>query len=360
MRKAIRKDKGNPALYSYVFDICYERYPTDRKGAAAALELAILSKDISEENKLIFLRRKMLFFQEHGDISRVRDAVEQLHVAEDRMRQVKAEEQRKKEEEEKEIAFLRSEAYKHIQEAQAKQELEAYPVPEPKTAATSTSTQKAVPIDFEDQSSNHGNNGPIRAQIVQEGTSVSEAINKEGPELPYQKVAPPQELIVDSSTYGYGSKHPDQKIMEHMAQKEYEKLEAIGYPEHIKDTDEDRKYLRMQTKLKHSLKDPQFCVQPSSSYSVIPVGGPPKRRCDPPAPGELELKPPRAMAILPVPATAPCVNVPDWFIKEGGELCISESGLGFSVLRYWPHFVTEVGNDVSKNSSFFIVGLHKT
>lgn len=53
------------------------------------------------------------------------------------------------------------------------------------------------------------------------------------------------------------------------------------------------------------------------------------------------------MAILPVASTAPCVNIPDWFIKEGGELCLSESRLGFSILRYWPHFVTEEGNDVS-------------
>lgn len=60
----------------------------------------------------------------------------------------------------------------------------------------------------------------------------------------------------------------------------------------------------------------------------------------------LFFQPPRAMAILPVPSTAPCVNVPDWFIKEGGELCISESRLGFSTLRYWPHFLTEIGNEV--------------
>lgn len=297
MRKAIRKDKGNPALYSYVFDICYERYPSDRKGAAASLELAILSKDLTEETKLIFLRRKMLFFQEHGDIKRVRDAVDQLRVAEEKMKKIKAEEQRKRDEEEKEILFLRSAALKQLQQnVQNDSPLQAYPVPDqakaPDEGAASSPAQATVPIEFEQNgecNSIEQSSGPIRAQIVTEGRSVSEAI-KDGPELPYQKVPPPADLRVDSSTYGYGSKHPDMKIMENMAQKEYEKLEAYGYPSHMKDTDDDKKYLRQQAKLKHSTKDPTYIVAPTSSYSVIPVGPPPKRRTDPPAPGEFELQ----------------------------------------------------------------------
>ncbi|ODM95808.1 Pre-mRNA-processing factor 39 [Orchesella cincta] len=334
LRKAIRKDKGNAAIYSYVFDICYERYPTDRKGAAAALEIAILSKDMSEENKLIFLRRKMLFFQEHGDLKRVRDAVDQLRSAEEKMRKVKAEEERKKVEEAKELELLRAQAFKQLQAA----ELHAYPVPDAGKPGEDP-TQNPVPIEFENE---EGSQNPIRAKIITQGSSLSSASDaiKEGPELPYQHVPPPQmDFIVDSSTYGYGSKHPDRKINENMAQKEYEKLEARGYPETLKDSEEDRKYLREQAKIRHSNKDPTFIVPPRESYSIVTIGGPPRRNTDQPEPGDLELKPPRVMAILPVPSTAPCVNVPDWFVKEGGELCLSESRLGFSILRYWPNFL---------------------
>ncbi|CAL8100667.1 unnamed protein product [Orchesella dallaii] len=341
LRKAIRKDKGNAALYSYVFDICYERYPSDRKGAAAALEIAILSKDMSEENKLIFLKRKMLFFQEHGDITRVRDAVDQLRLAEEKIRKVKAEEQWKKVEDEKELELLRSQAFKELQTMQ----LHAYPVPDVAKSGDDPQTQKSVPIEFEtnaDTTTTSATSSTIKARIITEGTRTTASdVAKEGPELPYQHVAPPMEFIVDSSTYGYGSKHPDQKIMENMAQKEYEKLEARGYSETMKDTEEDKKYLREQAKLRHSNKDPTFIVPPRESYSIVTIGGPPRRSTDPPELGELELKPPKVMAILPVPSTAPCVNVPEWFVKEGGELCLSESRMGYSILRYWPNFLTD-------------------
>ncbi len=34
------------------------------------------------------------------------------------------------------------------------------------------------------------------------------------------------------------------------------------------------------------------------------------------------------------PQKTPCVNVPEWFVREGGELCLSESGNGTSVIRW--------------------------
>lgn len=210
------------------------------------------------------------------------------------MHKIKLEEKRKTEEEEKEIAFIRSEAYKQMQKLQ-EQQLEAYPVPE--LAKTSdepvkSPVQNPIPIEYETDDatgSKPTSSGPIKAQIITEGTSINEAL-KEGPELPYQKVPPPMQFIVDTSTYGYGSKHPDQKIMEHMAQKEYEKLESKGYPVHMKDTDEDKKYLRQQAKLKHSTKDSTYIVPPRETYSIVPVGPPPRRSLDPPAPGDVELK----------------------------------------------------------------------
>ena len=39
----------------------------------------------------------------------------------------------------------------------------------------------------------------------------------------------------------------------------------------------------------------------------------------------------------------------DRFVREGGELCLSESTHGASVIRYWPKFLSEKGNDLMMN-----------
>ncbi|KAK7071105.1 PRP39 pre-mRNA processing factor 39 [Halocaridina rubra] len=41
-----------------------------------------------------------------------------------------------------------------------------------------------------------------------------------------------------------------------------------------------------------------------------------------------------------------CVNVPDWLIKEGGELRLSDTNNGTSIIRYWPSFMTTQGHPV--------------
>ena len=46
------------------------------------------------------------------------------------------------------------------------------------------------------------------------------------------------------------------------------------------------------------------------------------------------------------PQKAPCVNVPEWFVKEGGELCLSDTENGLSIIRYWPKFLSEKGNNL--------------
>ena len=41
------------------------------------------------------------------------------------------------------------------------------------------------------------------------------------------------------------------------------------------------------------------------------------------------------------------MNVPEWFVREGsGELCLSVSPNGMSVIRYWPKFLSEKGIDL--------------
>ena len=43
------------------------------------------------------------------------------------------------------------------------------------------------------------------------------------------------------------------------------------------------------------------------------------------------------------------LTLPNRFVREGGELCLSESTHGTSVIRYWPKFLSEKGNDLMMN-----------
>jgi hypothetical protein len=58
----------NTWLYSQVVEICYEQYTIKKKPVFAALDLFLRCKDFSDEQRLIFLRKKLLIEQEHGSI----------------------------------------------------------------------------------------------------------------------------------------------------------------------------------------------------------------------------------------------------------------------------------------------------
>ena len=78
LRSALKKERGNPRLYSQIIDICYQRQPVDVMGVTAAIELALVSKDLTNMAKLEFVQRKVEFMQEFGDVGRYRDAWDQL------------------------------------------------------------------------------------------------------------------------------------------------------------------------------------------------------------------------------------------------------------------------------------------
>merc|ERR1719206_1082284 len=78
LRSALKKERGNSKLYSQIIDICYQRQPIDVTGVTAAIELALVSKDLSNMAKLEFVQRKVEFMQEFGDVGRYRDAWDQL------------------------------------------------------------------------------------------------------------------------------------------------------------------------------------------------------------------------------------------------------------------------------------------
>ena len=70
LRSALKKERGNTKLYSQIIDICYQRHPID---VTAAIELALVNKDLSNMAKLEFVQRKVEFMQEFGDVGRYRD-----------------------------------------------------------------------------------------------------------------------------------------------------------------------------------------------------------------------------------------------------------------------------------------------
>merc|ERR1719244_1958526 len=78
LRSALKKERGNPKLYSQIIDICYQRTPIDVTGVTASIELALVSKDLSNRSKLEFVQRRVELMQQFGDVGRYRDALDQL------------------------------------------------------------------------------------------------------------------------------------------------------------------------------------------------------------------------------------------------------------------------------------------
>ena len=52
--------------------------PVDVSGVTAAIELALVANELTNMQKLEFVKRKVEFMQEFGDVKRYRDAGEQL------------------------------------------------------------------------------------------------------------------------------------------------------------------------------------------------------------------------------------------------------------------------------------------
>ena len=187
----------------------------------------------------------------------------------------------------------------------------------------------------------------------------------------YKEVAPTWELNIE--TYGYGKKRktydPDYEHVENAKFREYERLEADGYDESMKDPDHDKlkninapglgsdpnkrkKPNPQELAAKYTSSD--YVVPPKVPQLILGPGigprGHPSHRQQNNAPGSeehllaFELPPEIAN-----PQRSPCVNVPEWFVKEGGELCLSDTEKGMSVIRYWPKFLSDKGNHLMFN-----------
>jgi len=176
----------------------------------------------------------------------------------------------------------------------------------------------------------------------------------------YKEVAPTWELNIEN--YGYGAKRkaydPDYEHVESSKYREYERLETQGYEDSQIDPDDNRRKQINAPGLGHKKGSftPGEKKYTTSDYIIPPKV--PQVNPVAPAPGkestsdELEEHEQHAFELpqeLADPAASPCINVPEWFVREGGELCLSESANGVSVIRYWPKFLSEKGNDLMMN-----------
>lgn len=167
-----------------------------------------------------------------------------MNELQENVRKLETEEMRRKEEEER----LRLGSVCPLQK---------FPVPDWTAVNEQQSKQNAIPIEFE----------PIVDTIV-ENPGVHPVYehnnNEKEDEGPFKRVAPPEELNL--SDYGYASKHPDYKLAEYMAHREYDKLESKGYPEEIKDKDGDK--VSRKRKAAEEV-GPLYIVHPKSSTMYV-------------------------------------------------------------------------------------------
>ena len=393
LRNALKKERGNPKLYSQIIDICYQRQPVDVTGVTAAIELALVSKDLTNMAKMEFVQRKVEFMQEFGDVGRYRDAWDQLkmfrHLC---SADLKVDARRKKELEEQEEKLARLDELRAHATAEAN--LKAKVAESEGRLLCSGCQGELRPgedgvYDFErwrggGQVAAQGQQqvvGP-QGQTADEDTVIDLMDFDMDPaeedkikrsletKTKYKQVAPTWELNIEK--YGYGAKKrahdPDYEHVETSKYREYERLEEEGYDEETKDPHADgttgRKVrpakglgLKEGKEAKVNTEQKKFVT---SDY-IIPPKVPQSQHAPGPlettrhrAPGELELEEHEQVAFelppeLADPSQSPCVNVPEWFVREGGELCLSSTAHGESVIRYWPKFLSEKGNDLMLN-----------
>ena len=385
LRSALKKERGNPKLYSQIIDICYQRTPIDVTGVTASIELALVSKDLSNMAKLEFVQRKVEFMQEFGDVGRYRDAWDQLkkfrYICSSDLKQ-EAKRKAELEEEDKRLVELEELRAKAKAEANLKAKIAEA---EGKLMCTKCQSEMMPNEDgvYEFENWQGGVPRPSQPKVGEFTSAIESAAIMEEDQVidlmsfdmdpdeedkikrsleektKYKEVAPTWELNIEN--YGYGAKRkaydPDYEHVESSKYREYERLEAQGYEEGMIDPDDNRRKQINAPGLghKHGKFTPGEKKYTTSDYIIAPkvpqvnpigpVPGNPKGQ------GEVELEEHEQHAFelppeLADPAASPCINVPEWFVREGGELCLSESANGVSVIRYWPKFLSEKGNDL--------------
>lgn len=381
LRTALKKERGNPRLYSQIIDMCYQRTPIDIKGVTAALELALVSKDLTNMEKLDFVRRKVEFMQEFGDVARYRDAWDQLKVFRSLCSaDLKVEAKRKKELEAEEARLKELEEMRSQAKAEANMKAK---IAESEGRLLCSKCQgdmlpnKDGVYEFENfrpgygpAPTHYGENPAEEVKIADDGVIDLMDFNMDPDEeekireslqekTKYKEVAPTWELNIEK--YGYGAKRraydPDYEHVESSKYREYERLEGEGYDESIKDPEDKRvrnikapglraKEGEYVTETDKKFTTSDYIIAPKVPQMPTTVVRKSNANKDDVEMNEHETQAFTLPPELSDPQKSPCVNVPEWFVREGGELCLSDTANGTSIIRYWPKFLSEKGNDL--------------
>ena len=382
LQKARKSDPKDARLYTQIIDICYQRTPADITGVAAAIELAVISPDLTSMEKLGFIKKKLELMQEFGDVSKYREATEQLKKYKSlNAAQIKLEAKKRKELAKEELRLKEIEELRAQTRAQANLKAK---MAESEGRLLCTQCQVAMYPNAEGMYEFEGFRPNVEAQDAskekedkpaEDDDGIVDLLDMEIPEdqeeiikktleekTKYKEVAPTWELNIE--TYGYGKRRkvydPDYEHVESAKFREYERLETEGYDKSLLDPDKDKikklhapglgsdprapktlKTLSESESNKFTTSD--YVVPPKVPQLQLGPGIGPQRLYQ-----ENEDKDQTEVFELPPdlvnPQKAPCVNVPEWFVKEGGELCLSDTKNGLSIIRYWPKFLSEKGN----------------
>ena len=352
LRSALKKERGNPRLYSQIIDICYQRQPVDVMGVTAAIELALVSKDLTNMAKLEFVQRKVEFMQEFGDVGRYRDAWDQLkafrHLCSS---DLKIEARRKKELDEEEERMQKLEEQRA--QATAEANMKAKIAESEGRLLCSSCQAEMLPnehgvYDFERWQGGtgvvaSGSQNVAPAQQMDEDAVIDLMDFDMDPEeeerikasleekTKYKQVAPTWELNIEK--YGYGAKRraydADYEHVETAKYQEYARLEEEGYDESVKDPEQEGRKAKPAKGLGHvpgEKANTEKTSYTTSDYIIAPKVPqantvPPMAKKQARAPGELELEEHEQFAFelppeLADPSVSPCVNVPEWFVRE--------------------------------------------
>ena len=263
LRSALKREQGDPKIYTQIIDICYQRQPMDVAGVKAAIELALKSPSLA--NKFEFVKRKLEFMQDFGDEACWRNAEEQMksfrHLC---TADLRAEARQKKELEREEQKLKELESLKARVRAEANMKAK---LAEQEGRLMCTNCQMAMFPDAEsvyefERSYSSRATAEVRLgaatatsvpEIDEDGVvdlmewaipeDQEEEIKKKLEEKTRNKeVAPTWELNME--TYGYGKRQkvydPDYEHVESAKFKEYERLESKGYDDDLKDPDHDK------------------------------------------------------------------------------------------------------------------------
>lgn len=269
LRSAMRKERGDPRLYAQIIDVCYQRQPVDVAGVTASIELALVAEKLTNMQKLEFVKRKVEFMQEFGDIKRYRDACEQLKKYRRLCAvELKAESKKKKELELEEKKLKELEELKATTRAQANMKAKIaesegrllcgncqtsmYPNAQgvyefegfvPGVRNTNQSTPNTSNAKKDKDTNGADEDGIVDLLDMEIPEEEEMQIKKSLEEkTKYKEVAPTWELNIE--TYGYGKKRkaydPDYEHVESAKFREFERLEGQGYDEDKLDPDRDK------------------------------------------------------------------------------------------------------------------------